>query len=210
MLPWGKAVWNDILSGHWGLGTTPQQFADKLGCDPRQAYTGKAVGVLTTQFLVLSLTAARRDPSSLPKIGPLRHEMVRSGYTEAVREGRKLLAGKKVAKTPLDHCDYELLLGLHKKFDCWFAHHLDYVETNMFTAAYQEFAAGLAAELLAAPQLFPISLGQVDRTIALTKLGHLAKPGQNPASHLESLIETWEYPWLLTIHALEPLREAIR
>jgi hypothetical protein len=201
--PWGIAVWQDILSGRWGLGNTEGQVAARLGCDPRRAYTGQNEGVLTTQILVTSLVAASREPECLPKVAPLRAEMVRSGHIAAIRYGRALLAGNVRRKPTLASTDFEMLRVIHKHFVDWYPHHLDFLITAHASKAYQEFAVTLLGEVLRIPNLFPSSFSPMEKASARAFLQQMTDPGRLPASWLEHLIEGWLKPFLLALNALQ-------
>jgi len=208
-LPWGLAVWRDILSGSWGLGKTKKQFAAKLQdlYNIRGSYRGEDEGTLTIQVLVLCLTMARREPDCLPKITPIRYEMVRSAYVQAIRHARAWRMGDVRKKRILDPWDYELLVLAHKHMSIWFEFLRSYEKTKVPTEAYHVFVGGLATKLLALEKELAETAQAARNTTVHANLLRLADPKNDPASYLQNLFTQWEDDFLLTLSALKEAKK---
>jgi hypothetical protein len=189
--PWGKAVWRDIRSGRWGLGTNPRDIGETLQADPQRVYEGEGKGVLSIEMLVLSLAAAGQEPGCLPAIRPLRGEMVQSGYIRAIGTARAFRRGKGLGtRVTLDPWDYEVLRLTHLNFDAW------YVSRTTQQANYQDVVLGIMREAAGTPTAIPGHLNEVSRNAGRALLARLTGSPADAIAHLHGLLSsTGADPW---------------
>ena len=137
----------------------------------------------------------KREPDTLPKISPLRSQMIRSGYIEAIEHGRAVIKGNTREKAKLDPWDYALLCSGSQTVSL-LAHSSFRLsgEPKGASPAYQQIASELVGSVLRSPRLFQTHSELDNSSIADILLQRLSDKKNDPCWPLRRVVRELATP----------------